>query len=194
MSVLAAVNDAFNDPRLRKLLLTLRLPLGIVAGAAVVWFTRREWFWPGVAVSAFGALFQWWCFGCILTSKTLALKGPYMLMRNPMYVARFFLVLGLVLMTGAWWLAVACAVLYYFYMVNRVKREEVKLREIFGAPYEEYCRDVPRFLPGFKRFEARSLPFFSLECFRRNHGFGNMLAVAAVYALLAWRVFGCCCR
>lgn len=190
MSVLSTVDALYNNLRLRKLLLALRLPLGLAAGAGLVWAARPQWFWPGLAVSAFGAAFQWWCFSCILTSKTLALKGPYMMMRNPMYVARYFLVLGLVLMTGLWWLAAAYTVLYYFYMVNRVKREEVKLRGLFGEPYEAYCRDVPRFVPGFKRFEARNLPFFSAECFRRNHGFVNMLAVAAVYGVLAWRVFG----
>ncbi len=187
MNLLAPIHALFNQPRARKLFLKLRLPLGLAAAAGIAWLIRREHFGPGLAVSFVGALWQWWCFSCIMTSQKLAVRGPYMMVRNPMYLARYLLVLGIVLMTGNPWIVAGYTALYYFYMVNRVRREEIKLREIFGADYDAYCRDVPRFLPGFKRFAWRDLFYFNPTCFQRNHGFINLLVVLAAYALLyAW--------
>jgi hypothetical protein len=82
------------------------LVLGLLALAGLAILIRRspdEWFWPGFGVSVFGAVMQWWCFSCIMTSKELAVNGPYSFVRNPMYLSRFFLVLGGVVMIGNWW-------------------------------------------------------------------------------------------
>ena len=68
--------------------------------------------------------------------------------RNPMYLGRYFILLGGIMLLGHWWLLVLFTVVYYFYMVNRVKREEEYLRGPLGAPYEDYLRTVNRFLPG----------------------------------------------
>ncbi len=108
--LLAPVHDLFNHPRLRSVLLRLRLPLGLVAGVLLVLSIAPEWFWPGLVVSAAGALFQLWCFSCIHTQHELAVNGPYMFVRNPMYLARFLLILGIVLMTGSLWLTAAYVV------------------------------------------------------------------------------------
>jgi len=51
---------------------------------------------------------------------------------------------------------VVYTVIYYFYMVNRVKREEAHLRAVLGAPYAEYCAAVRRFLPDGPTRETRS--------------------------------------
>jgi len=177
------VHQAFNDPRLRRALLKLRLPLGLAAAAWLVASIRREWFWPGLAVSALGAALQWWCFSCIRTQKELAVNGPYKAVRNPMYLARFILVFGCLLMTGSIRVLAVFTALYYFYMVNRVKREEAKLAGVFGAPYEEYRRRVHRFIPFRGTSPEGRYRFFSRASFLRNHGSGNALAVAAFYAV-----------
>ena len=40
-----------------------------------------------------------------------------------MYLGRFFLIGGALLLAGRPWILLPYAVFYYFYMVNRVKRE-----------------------------------------------------------------------
>jgi protein-S-isoprenylcysteine O-methyltransferase Ste14 len=187
-----AINRLFNSPVIRKVLIRLRLLLGLAAVVGVALLIRRAppgWFWPGLAISALGAALQWWCFACIMTSKELAANGPYAYVRNPMYLSRFLLVIGLLVMTAKVWLVALVAVLYYLYMANRVGREEPKLAVIFGEPYAEYCRAVPRFLPSFRRFPPGRPLFWSWECFRRNHGLTNMVAVLAAYAALWWFVY-----
>jgi len=187
---LISVDDFFNSRLVRGIMLKLRLPLGLAVLVWVFYAMNPAWFWPGLAVSVLGALGQLWCFACIRTQQRLAAAGPYMFVRNPMYLARYFLILGVLLWTGNLWVIGAFTVSYYPYMNNRVRREEARLREIFGQPYEEYCRDVNRFLPTFnKRFRPALLVKTDLECFRRNHGFTNILAVAVIYALAYYSAY-----
>jgi len=180
---MAGINDLFNHPKLRSVFLTLRIPISLALVALLVTQVRREWFLWGLLVSALGVLFQLWCFGSIKTRKELAVKGPYMFMRNPMYIARFFAIAGAVLMTGYWWAVAALVPIYWLYMVNRVKREEPRLREAFGQDYEDYCRDVRPFRPGFKRFDGRALFYFRRDCFMRNHGLVNLAGMLVFYAV-----------
>jgi protein-S-isoprenylcysteine O-methyltransferase Ste14 len=179
----------FNHPGLRRLLLRARFPLGVTAAVGLMLLVRREWFVPGLGVSFFGAAWQWWCFGCIMTSKVLAIRGPYRIMRNPMYLARFFLMLGMLLMTGRLWIMAAFVPLYWLYMVNRVRREEQKLQALFGRDYQVYCAAVPRFRPAFGRFNGSRLAYFSRECFLRNHGPANAAVVFVLYAFLCYFAF-----
>ncbi|ESR26028.1 methyltransferase family protein [Lutibaculum baratangense] len=79
----------------------------------------------------------------------LVRHGPYSLCRNPLYLFSFLgaaglgalfgsLIFSLVLLAGCW---------AVFHLVTI--REERFLRSRFGQAYEEYCREVPRFLPRF---------------------------------------------
>ncbi|MFY9560173.1 MAG: isoprenylcysteine carboxylmethyltransferase family protein [Terriglobales bacterium] len=74
--------------------------------------------------------------------------GPYKLVRNPMYLGGFILLLGfglyeqspaIVLFALPWLLLAHLFVILY---------EEPHLRATFGAPYDAYCRSVRRWLPG----------------------------------------------
>ena len=167
----------------------MRMPLGLLAAVLLVTQIRMEWFLPGLAVSAAGAILQWWCFACIRTGKELAVNGPYRLIRNPMYIARCLLILGCFIFTGRLWAVLAFVGLYYFYMVNRVRREEQKLAAVFGDDYREYCRGVGRFLPSGRPYSGGKFAYFSKECFLRNHGQWNILAVLCFYAVCAWVAF-----
>jgi protein-S-isoprenylcysteine O-methyltransferase Ste14 len=177
------VHRIFNQPKLRSTLLMVRLPLALAGCVCLVFWMEPGWFWPCFAISAVGALAQGWCFAALRKTKVLAARGPYLLVRNPMYLARYVLILGLVLLPGKWWLAVGVTLFYYFYMVNRVGREEVKLREVFGEEYLRYCADVRRFVPSFRRFSWGELWFFRWDYFMKNNGYRVILGTLAFYAV-----------
>lgn len=74
-------------------------------------------------------------------------RGPYQWVRNPMYLALLAVVGGeaLFLWSGhilVYFVCLACA-LHLFVVVY----EEEALRRQFGAMYEDYRREVPRWLP-----------------------------------------------
>jgi protein-S-isoprenylcysteine O-methyltransferase Ste14 len=176
------IHDAFNNEALRSALLNIRLPLGLLLAAVVACFTDPQWFAWALAVSATGTILQLWCFGSIKTRKVLAVRGPYLFVRNPMYLARFLVLFGALLFPGNLWLAGGFVPIYYLYMVNRVRREEGRLRKTFGSDYESYCEEVRPFLPTLKRFEASQLWFFRWEYFMRNHGPSNLATMILFYA------------
>jgi protein-S-isoprenylcysteine O-methyltransferase Ste14 len=178
------IHEFFNNKQVRKTFLKLRLPLGIACLILIATQVKHAWFFPGLLVSILGEAFQIWCLSTIKTQKKLTITGPYMFMRNPMYIGRFFLVFGVLMMTANIWIMTAFAVFYYFYMVNRVKREEKVLAELFGKDYEDYCRDVNRYIPGFKRFDKNLMRSFNSDSMRQNHVLTNVLATLACYIVL----------
>ncbi len=182
--MLQAVHAVFNHPVARKLFLRLRYLLAL---ALLAWLALRAdaALLPlGFLVSLLGEAIQLWSFASLVKNEQLTARGPYVLVRNPMYLGRFFLILGAVLLLGNGYVTVAYAVLYYFYMVNRVQREERRLTELLGRPYRDYCARVNRFLPAFGRLFDPAVRFFDWQVLWRNNGHWNLLAMLLFYAAL----------
>ncbi|MFW6334810.1 MAG: methyltransferase family protein [Desulfosalsimonas sp.] len=183
--IIERINELFNSRKARKTFLKLRFPLILAVFILILPLLDKTWFLPGLAVSVLGEMLQLWCFATIKTKKRLTTHGPYMFVRNPMYLGRFFLVFGVLMMTGNLLILLACAIVYYFYMTNRVKREEELLSELFGSDYDEYCRQVRPYIPTINSYFDRGGLFrFDAESFSQNHGVRNMLLVGACYAVL----------
>lgn len=183
------INDFFNSKKVRKVFLKLRYPLFLVLLVLLLTQLEPQWFIPGLIVSILGELLQVWCFSTIKTQKQLTRVGPYMFIRNPMYISRFLLIFGILMMTGNIWILIGFTILYYFYMTNRVRREEKKLAEIFGKDYEAYCRTVNRYVPGLKNVQPRNLLAVSAESFFQNNAHWNLLLVVACYVVLFCATF-----
>lgn len=182
--MLDVLHGLFNHPGLRKLFLRLRYVLALVLLAAVARYARPEWLLPAFLVSLFGEGIQLWSFASLVKNEQLTARGPYVLVRNPMYLGRFFLILGVVLLLANVYVAAAYVVLYYLYMVNRVGREERRLEALLGEPYREYRRRVNRFWPTFSRFADPGLRFFRRDVLIRNNGHWNLAAMLAAYGAL----------
>ncbi len=183
------IHDFFNNKKIRKTFLKLRAPIGILFFLLMLTQLNPAWFLPGLVVSVFGQMLQVWCMSTIKTQKKLTVTGPYMFVRNPMYLGRFFLIFGILMMTGNPWLLILLTVIYYFYMVNRVKREEKILAELFGKDYEDFCRDVHPYLPGLKRFDPAKLKSFNKESFEQNNVLTNIAVPLLCYILLFFFTF-----
>jgi protein-S-isoprenylcysteine O-methyltransferase Ste14 len=87
-----------------------------------------------------------------LPPKTLIISGPYKFSRNPMAFGGFLTLLGEGLVyysPSLGVIALAFAVIIY---LNAMLVEEPELRRRFGAPYEEYLQQAPRFLPNPFKF------------------------------------------
>lgn len=112
----------------------------------------------GVALLGIGAAAYAWCVwdfaaygrGTPLpldAPRRLVTRGLYRYTRNPMY-------LGVLSATAAWpaifassWLLVYAAGLALAFQLFVVLYEEPRLRALFGAEYDVYCRTVARWLP-----------------------------------------------
>ena len=83
----------------------------------------------------------------IAPTRTLVVTGLYRYVRNPIYIAVVAIILGQAILFGDWrvmtyglfmWLAFHAFVLMY---------EEPVLAQSFGAQYEDFRANVPRWIP-----------------------------------------------
>src|SRR5512147_1606629 len=101
--MIEAVKSLFAHPQLRRFIVVLRVPLTVVVLALLLPLLRREWLLAGFLVSMAGLLIQLWCFASLDKNSDLAARGPYALVRNPMYLGRFFIIGGFLLLLGQPW-------------------------------------------------------------------------------------------
>ena len=184
--MLNVTNNLFNNPLIRKIFRKLRVIIGIALLAVLLFYDKESIEPLGFAVSMLGAAIQLWSFAALVKEKELTARGPYVLVRNPMYLGRYFLILGFVILTGKLWAVVAFTILYAFYMYNRVRREETRLEGLLGEPYRQYCRTTNRFLPAIRKLADPKVRFFNLAVLRNNHGVWNLLATLCAWAILGW--------
>jgi len=174
--------------RLGRLLQSVRVPL--MAALVVIGglYIDRPPLWPGFAVAAFGEMIQIWAASQLHKDRTLADSGPYAHVRNPMYIGRFFVLLGFLLLLHNLYVVGAYVVLYAVYAQNRVAREEARLTEVFGKSYAAYCSEVRRWLPRVTPYRGTSGRRLSWSRIVANHEYRNAAALAAVCLLVALRV------
>lgn len=116
--------------------------------AALLVFSAREYpSLPGILICFAGATLRFWASGYLRKDNRPAVGGPYAYVRNPLYLGTWLMAIGTAVAIENWWLAgtitVLFATLYHYIILD----EETKLQRIFGAPYDSYCRLVPRFFP-----------------------------------------------
>lgn len=156
----------------------------------------------GLPLALAGELVRCWAVGYSgvttredhVIAPELVTAGPYAYVRNPLYVGNFITAAGFaVAFTGsnnagakAALIAASLGTMAWVY-ATIVPHEEEYLRSEFGAPYEQYCADVPRIIPalepaGEQRGEWKASVIANAE---RNTflTFGAMLAVLALKAL-----------
>jgi hypothetical protein len=164
----------------------LRFLLALPVAAALLYLVDHGPLWPGAVVIAFGEFVQLWAAAHLHKDVKMVRSGPYALLRNPMYFGRGFVGLGFTLLTWRWYLIAAYVLAFAGYAQARVLGEEVRLRRLFGEDYEQYCAAVNRWFP---RPRTRlSNARWSWEAVGRNHQLRVTLGLAAMLALLWWRV------
>ena len=165
---------------------------------AVILSARHTPNFVGLVLCYWGAFLRFWASGYLRKDSRPAVGGPYAWIRNPLYLGSYLMAIGACLATEAWWLlglgTFLFAVIYHFIILD----EEVKLREIFGAPYDRYCLLVPRFFPRLWRASQAELLGVNPELAHHRHdwtlswknkSYEPFLAFAGIVGLmylLAW--------
>ena len=82
--------------------------------------------------------------------KELVAVGFYRYVRNPMYVGILAIIIGHFLWFEYWSLLIYALVVFIAFNTFVAYYEEPTLKRKFGASYENYLRNVPRWIPRFK--------------------------------------------
>jgi protein-S-isoprenylcysteine O-methyltransferase Ste14 len=122
-------------PKMAEALVTA---LTIAIGFAAIWFCYE-------AVRTLGK--QWALVARVIEGHELIKQGPYGVVRNPIYLAMFGLLLDVGLTWSRWQAVILAIVVFLIGTQIRIRTEEKILRGAFGAKFEEYARQVPAFVP-----------------------------------------------
>jgi len=87
-------------------------------------------------------------------AANLVTEGMFSVCRNPLYVGNMLIYAGLFLLFGNTWCSVIGILSFWFIYECIIAAEENFLRNKFGEAYDEYCRDVPRWLPMVSKIPA----------------------------------------
>lgn len=90
---------------------------------------------------------QWTYAARVIKGHELITGGPYRVVRNPIYLGMFGLILSTCLVFSRWWSGLLAVVLFLIGNRIRIRTEEQLLRETFGDQFDEYARRVPAFIP-----------------------------------------------
>jgi len=82
----------------------------------------------------------------IKPASSLQTDGIYHISRNPMYVGMGFIYIGLTCLLGNWWNMILFPILLIIIQEYVIKSEENYLGRAFGEKYQEYKKNVRRWL------------------------------------------------
>ena len=148
--------------RQARAVLLLPFVVTIVVPAVIVWWSGRVSLWSGsiagVVLLAVGLVLVGWTIRLFSTvgegtlapwdpTTRLVVRGPYRHVRNPMISGIAFVLAGEVLLLESKALALWFATVVAVNAVYIPLVEEPGLRRRFGAEYDAYVRNVPRWLP-----------------------------------------------
>lgn len=97
--------------------------------------------WGHKKFTAAGTAVKTW-----LPATELVTGGAYRFSRNPMYVGFVAMPLGLGVVLDSLPILLSALVLFLYFQLYVIPREEEYLRRCFGAAYQAYCDSVRRWL------------------------------------------------
>ena len=145
----------------------IRVPLGFLTAALYLYELWRHPPRPGAVAWSLvlvlpGLWLRGYASGYVKKNRELTTTGPYAYTRNPLYLGSTLMAAGFALALLSWLVALVLAVVFLVIYVPVIASEERFLRAAFPG-FDDYCRRVPRFFPGFgsiaygRRGERRSL-------------------------------------
>ena len=110
-------------------------------------------------------------------ADNLNTTGMYSIVRNPLYLGNFLMVLGVMLFLRVWWIPLIYVLVFALYYERIIFSEEMFLQRKLGRKYVEWASRTPAFLPRFTLWQPPTLSFRWKKVLRREyHG---VLAIAA---------------
>ena len=118
----------------------------------------------GFVFIALGVVAYIWCSGSFLfyamgtpipftPTKKLVVSGLYKFVRNPLYIAGTLVLAGETLLFQSMGIFIYTLILFGGFNIH-VLMEENYLENKFGKKYEQYRKDVPRWIPRFKSYKG----------------------------------------
>jgi hypothetical protein len=92
-------------------------------------------------------------------ANTLSKTGIYSVVRHPLYLGNYLIMIGFAMWPHNWWLIALTSCLYALYYERIMLAEEAYLREKFGETFEKWSTQTPAFIPKFRGWKPSPIPF-----------------------------------
>ena len=157
----------------------LRVPLGFMFGAIVLWLAQPTagTLAVGGAIAIAGEIIRIWAAGHLEKGREVTSSGPYAFTRHPLYLGSTVIGAGLAVGAASVLVAVIVSLYLLVTLTAAIRTEEAHLTEKFGAAYPDYRA-------GRMSVERR----FSVERAMRNREYRAALGVLVVLAFLGAKV------
>jgi protein-S-isoprenylcysteine O-methyltransferase Ste14 len=175
-----AISGWFKFKKMRLLLAWGSIPILLLCAH----MNDRSFRW-GAVLMILGELIRFWALGFVeKKGQKLATSGPYAFVRNPLYVGNFFLGLGVVVIVWNWVILALFLVGFLGIYAGTIRGEEKHLQAMFGKPYEDYCKNVPSFLPRLTPYAAPEKGSFLWSRIVKHHEYITVAGVLLVLTLI----------
>lgn len=111
-------------------------------------------------------------------ANVLNTTGTYSILRHPLYMGNFLVILGISMFFCLWWMILICVLVFWLYYERIIFAEEEFLRRKFGGAYLEWAAKTPAFSPRLKNWKKPNLPFSLKTALKREYS-GIMSIIAA---------------
>ncbi len=110
--------------------------------------------------------------------------GIYSLVRHPLYLGNFFMLLGIIMFTQSWWLVLLAVLAFWLYYERIMFAEEEYLRKKYGEIFIKWAQRIPSFFPKFNFFQKSAIPLSIKRILRREYsGFFTIIVSFTILQL-----------
>jgi hypothetical protein len=126
-----------------------RQGLGLLLIPVCCWFALAgsERIYIGLALALVGQIWRIYAAGVIYKNKQLASTGAYSLVRHPLYLGNFLILVGFTLACAHWGVIAVVAAFFLFYYPAAIRYEDAKLEDIFADEWRSWSKDIPAMFP-----------------------------------------------
>lgn len=128
----------------------LRQVIGLLLVAVCAQFARPDvgTVSVGLALATLGQIFRIYAAGYIFKNKQLATTGPYALVRHPLYLGNFIILVGFTIASNNLYVAIGVVLFFLIWYPAAIAYEDSKLENIFGDEWRAWSKNIRAMIPG----------------------------------------------
>lgn len=149
----------------------LRQAIGLLLVAVCAYFARPDsgTVAAGLAIAVAGQVFRIYAAGFIFKNKQLASSGPYALVRHPLYLGNFLILIGFTLASANLYVVAGVIVFFLVWYPAAIAYEDSKLERIFEDEWREWSKSIRAIIPGrFRLADLKSDGWDTYQSLIRN--------------------------